>query len=135
MLAEAPYSNEEEILKRKTQMSTPITEDDIRREYFAHNLISLIKFYRERTGLGLKDAKEAIDRIFNHETGDDRVWSNYRLGKVLELFQNAKYVGQNPHPMHTANELKVAIDIMYSNWNNLGYTSFKAGVQAIMGNF
>ena len=38
-------------------------EEEVRRLAAAGNLINAIKFYRERTGCSLKDAKDAVDRI------------------------------------------------------------------------
>jgi len=123
-------------LGNQTGVSTMLTTSEIQRHFHNHDIIPLIKEYRERTGQGLKDSKDAIDKVFNHEIGDDRSFTNNRLANLLDLFANAKYVGaNNPTIVRGATGLKVAIDIMYGNWNTLGYTSFKAGVQAIMSNF
>lgn len=38
-------------------------EEEVRRLVAAGNLINAIKLYRERTGCGLKEAKDAVERI------------------------------------------------------------------------
>lgn len=41
----------------------PSKLDEIRKELRAGNKIQAIKMYREQTGAGLKDAKDAIERL------------------------------------------------------------------------
>ena len=104
------------------------TEAIVRQAFESHNFILLIKEYREHTGSPLKESKDALEKAFSNQPVSNNVtWSTYHLEKVLNLFFHSGDKQQE--------ELKVAIDIIYSNWKNLGYPSFKAGVIAVMGNF
>ena len=116
-----------------------MTTSEIQSAFYNKATILLIKEYRQRTGLGLKDSKDAIESVFFNQNYENRVWDNPALSRMLELFANAKYVGSNPYvppsTMQRDAELHNAIEVMYGNWKHLGYVSYKAGVLAIMGNF
>ena len=104
------------------------TEVMVIEAFQTHNFICLIKLYREHTGSPLKESKEALEKAFsNMSISNKDIWNAYHLEKVLNLFFHSGDKKQE--------ELKVAIDIIYSNWKNLGYPSFKAGVLAVMGNY
>src|SRR5690348_11716925 len=55
-----------EIPLNPSRMSQPLSEADlkaIREEIFAGRMISAIKVYRQCTGLGLKEAKDAVEEM------------------------------------------------------------------------
>lgn len=53
----------DELARARSQMSRRTSSDEVERMLQQQGMIAAIKLYREKTGVGLKEAKEAVDRI------------------------------------------------------------------------
>lgn len=86
--------------------------------------IPLIKAYRECTGMGLKESKEAVERAYGFN-------SIMREEDFLYLFG----LDEKPEPVPTLSPLQIAIGHVEKHWKILGFESLHAAINSIANNF
>lgn len=87
--------------------------------------IQLIKLYREHTGKGLKDSKDAIETVLPYNSSDS-YWDG-KLPELLALFDISVKAQED--------DMLKAFMVMKDSWKELGFKSFKNGVLTILDNF
>jgi len=85
--------------------------------------IPLIKFYRAKTGKGLRDAKTAVEAAMT-ELGDN-------VANMQAIFGFDEDVGDQPVEVR----LKVALAFAVDNWKVMGFGSPMLAARAILSNF
>jgi hypothetical protein len=94
--------------------------------------ITLIKLYREHTGKGLKESKDAIESVippcYGNNTDEDWTWTEKQLQCMIELFFGG------PSSPNT-DDIHEAFVCLRTHWKTLGFSSFKQAAQVILNNF
>jgi hypothetical protein len=92
--------------------------------------ITLIKFYREHTGKGLRESKEAIESVIPpcYVISSDEDWTEKQLQSMIELF-----FGEPSSP--NTDDMIAAFLCLRTHWKTLGFSSFKQAVHVILNNF
>lgn len=86
--------------------------------------IPLIKAYRECTGMGLKDSKEAVERAYGTNCIMTQAAFIYLFG-----------LDEKSEPIPTLSPLQIAIGHIEKHWKILGFESLHAAINSIAGNF
>jgi len=107
---------------------------DVTNAFKGQQKIELIKLYRQHTGQGLKESKDAIDSVIVccGTPPYNSLWDG-KLNELLELFFGKG--DSTEKEKEDADAMLKAFLVMRDSWKELGFKSFKSGVLTVIDNF